>query len=170
VGPHTSNGLKKKFGRNAVATEGIGYAATIGANALPGGTDTRSKNLLKDTLNSMALKCRDSVIVTCGYSQGAAINHRAIEELDSRVQDQIAGVLLYGDPQKQQDRNQIPNFPKDKLKIICQPGDALCLGIPIILPPHSTYHARADDGVEFLTAQIEAAQAKIKAEKCEARG
>jgi cutinase len=57
-----------------------------------------------DILNAMAQKCPDSVIVTGGYSQGAAVNHRAIESLTAAVQDQIAGVILYGDTQKQQVR------------------------------------------------------------------
>ncbi|KAI8934961.1 hypothetical protein NX059_008627 [Plenodomus lindquistii] len=163
VGPPTSNGLKQEFGANAVATEGIDYAASLGTNAIPGGTDARSKNLMKETLTSMASKCPDSVIVSGGYSQGAAVNHRAIEELPANVQDQIAGVVLYGDTQKQQDRNQIPNFPADKVKIICQPGDAVCVGTLSVLPAHLTYGSRANEGVQFLTQQIKGAQAKIKA-------
>lgn len=111
----------------------------------------------------MASQCPDSVIVSGGYSQGAAVNHRAIEELPSNVQDQIAGVVLYGDTQKQQDNDQIPNFPKDKVKIICQIGDAVCRGTLTVLPAHLTYGARADEGIEFLTTQIRGAQAKIKA-------
>ncbi|KAJ4381283.1 hypothetical protein N0V86_003632 [Didymella sp. IMI 355093] len=163
VGPPTSNGLKKEFGADAVATEGIDYAATIGTNAIPGGTDAISKRKMQDTLKSMAQKCPDSVIVTGGYSQGAAVNHRAIEELDTAVKDQIAGVVLYGDTQKLQDRNQIPNFPADKVKIICQPGDAVCLGQLVVLPAHLTYGVRANEGVDFLVQQIKGAQAKIKA-------
>ncbi|KAJ4353113.1 hypothetical protein N0V95_003647 [Ascochyta clinopodiicola] len=163
VGPPTSDGLKKEFGANAVATEGISYAATIGTNAIPGGTDAASKKLMQDTLNSMAQKCPDSVIVAGGYSQGAAVNHRAIEELDAGVRDQIAGVVLYGDTQKQQDKNQIPNFPADKVKIICQPGDAVCQGALVVLPAHLTYGSRADEGVDFLVQQVKGAQAKIKA-------
>jgi len=155
--------LKQKFGANAVATEGIDYAATIGTNAIPGGTDTVSKRLMQDTLNSMAQKCPDSVIVAGGYSQGAAVNHRAIEELDTAVKDQIAGVVLYGDTQKQQDNDQIPNFPADKVKIICQVGDAVCRGQLLVLPAHLTYGARADEGVDFLVQQVKGAQAKIKA-------
>lgn len=111
----------------------------------------------------MAQKCPDSVIVAGGYSQGAAVNHRAIEELDAGIQDQIAGVVLYGDTQKQQDNNQIPNFPADKVKIICQTGDAVCLGQLLVLPAHLTYGSRADEGVEFLVQQVKSAQAKIKA-------
>ncbi|KAF9698323.1 hypothetical protein EKO04_003490 [Ascochyta lentis] len=162
VGPPTSNGLKREFGADAVATEGISYAATIGTNAIPGGTDTASKKLMQDTINAMAQKCPDSVIVAGGYSQGAAVSHRAIEELDASVQEQIAGVVLYGDTQKQQDRNQIPNFPADKVKIICQPGDAVCRGTLIVLPAHLTYGSRADEGIEFLVQQVKGAQAKIK--------
>ncbi|KAH9875389.1 hypothetical protein J1614_004881 [Plenodomus biglobosus] len=163
VGPPTSNGLKQAFGADAVATEGIDYAASIGTNALPGGTDSSSKNLMQDILTSMASQCPDSIIVTGGYSQGAAVNHRTIEDLPTTVQDQIAGVVLYGDTQKQQDNNQIPNFSADKVKIICQVGDAVCRGTLTILPAHLTYGARADEGVEFLATQIRGAQAKIKA-------
>lgn len=163
VGPPTSDGLKKAFGANAVATEGIDYAASIGTNAIPGGTDAASKRLMQNTLNSMAQKCPNSVIVAGGYSQGAAVNHRAIEELDAGVKDQIAGVVLYGDTQKQQDRNQIPDFPANKVKIICQPGDAVCRGQLVVLPAHLTYGARADEGVAFLVQQVKGAQAKIKA-------
>merc|ERR1712137_1067006 len=103
VGPPTSDGLKQEFGQDAVATEGIPYAASLGTNAIP------------------------------------------------------------GDTQKLQDRDQIPNFPKEKVKIICQPGDAVCLGTLSVLPAHLTYGTRANEGVEFLSQQIKGAQAKIKA-------
>lgn len=118
---------------------------------------------MQNTLTSMAQKCPDSIIVTGGYSQGAAVNHRAIESLDAAVKDQIAGVVLYGDTQKLQDKNQIPNFPADKVKIICQPGDAVCLGTLTVLPAHLTYGVRADEGVQFLVQQVKSAQAKVKA-------
>jgi cutinase len=118
---------------------------------------------MSDTLTSMAAKCPDSIIVAGGYSQGAAVNHRAIEDLPAEVQDRIAGVVLYGDTQKQQDKEQIPNFPKEKVEIICQLGDAVCNGVLTVLPAHLTYGVRADDGVEFLTAQIKGAQAKVRA-------
>jgi cutinase len=118
---------------------------------------------MADTLTSMASKCPDSVIVAGGYSQGAAVNHRAIEDLPANVKDQIAGVVLYGDTQKKQDQEQIPNFPKEKVQIICQVGDAVCNGVLTVLPAHLTYGVRADEGVEFLTKQIKGVQAKIKA-------
>lgn len=100
--------MKQNFGDNAVATEGINYAAALAPNALPGGTDAASKDLMKQTLQDMASKCPDSIIVAGGYSQGAAVNHRAISELDPAVQNRIAGVILYGDTQKQQVCYSIP--------------------------------------------------------------
>lgn len=109
------------------------------------------------TLTDMASKYPDCVIVTGGYSQGAAVNHSAIKGLPANVKDQIAGVVLYGDTQKLQDRDQIPNFPKEKVKIICQPGDAACLGTLAVLPVHLTYGVRVDEGVEFSTSQIKGA-------------
>jgi cutinase len=122
---------------------------------------------MADTLIDMASKCPNSVIVAGGYSQGAAVNHRAIEDLPANVQDQIAGVVLYGDTQKKQDNEQIPNFPREKVQIICQLGDAVCNGVLTVLPAHLTYGVRADEGVEFLTTQIRSAQAKLKARKVE---
>jgi hypothetical protein len=94
--------LKRIFGERAVATEGVDYAALISTNALPGGTDALSRALMQRTINDMASKCPNSVIVTGGYSQGAAVNHRAIESLPQNVKDRIAGVILYGDTQKLQ--------------------------------------------------------------------
>jgi cutinase len=119
VGPPTSDGLKRIFGVGAVATEGIDYEADLLPNALPGGTDNASKRLMQRTLNAMASQCPESVIVTGGYSQGAAVNHRAIEELDAAVQDQIAGVILYGDTQKQQVRKRQESFAQ-------LPSDSYC--------------------------------------------
>ena len=141
----------------------------MSTNVLPGGTDNASKRLFQKTLTDMSSKCPDSVIVAGGYSQGAAVNHRAIEELDAGVKDQIAGVVLYGDTQKLQDRDQIPNFPKEKVKIICQPGDAVCRGTLAVLPAHLTYGVRADEGVNFLVQQVKGAQAKIKARNAKRR-
>ena len=57
---------------------------------------------MQTTINAMASQCPDSIIVTGGYSQGSAVNHRAIEELSASVKDRIAGVVLYGDTQKLQ--------------------------------------------------------------------
>jgi cutinase len=120
---------------------------------------------MQDTITAMASQCPDSTIVVGGYSQGAAVCHRAIEELPAATKDRIAGVVLYGDTQKQQDNNQIPGFDPAKTKIICAPGDLVCVGTLTILPAHLSYGADADEGAAFLNQQITAAQGAAAARK-----
>ncbi|KAF2177217.1 carbohydrate esterase family 5 protein [Zopfia rhizophila CBS 207.26] len=165
VGPPISDGLKAEFGNNAVATEGIDYPALLSTNALPGGADPIGINDMRDVLTRANRQCPDSILVAGGYSQGAAVCHRAIENLPQNVKDQIAGVVTYGDTQKQQDNNQIPNFPREKVEIICNPGDLVCEGTLTVLPPHLAYGVRAGEGVNFLSQQIRGAQAGAKARK-----
>jgi cutinase len=165
VGPQTSDAIKAQFGAQNVATEGIDYAAALAPNALPGGTDRRSKTLMQDTINAMVSQCPDSAIVVGGYSQGAAVVHRAVEELPAATMARIAGAVTYGDTQKQQDNNQIPGFDPAKTKVICAPGDLVCVGTLTILPPHLSYGANADEGAAFLNQMITQAQAAAKARK-----
>lgn len=120
---------------------------------------------MTDTLMAMASQCPDSVIVAGGYSQGAAVNHRAIEALPADVQSRVAGVILYGDTQNTQDNAQIPGYPKDKTMIICAPGDLVCKGTLTILPAHLSYGANAGMGSAFLNQQITTAMAAAKVRK-----
>ncbi|KAI9046832.1 hypothetical protein LZ554_008913 [Drepanopeziza brunnea f. sp. 'monogermtubi'] len=158
VGPPTGEGLKSAFGAGNVAVEGISYAAGLGTNALPGGADPAGITAMKDLLNGAASKCPTSILVAGGYSQGAALTHRAIENLSEDVKARIAGAITYGDTQNTQDKGQIPNFPKDKVLVICNSGDAVCQGTLSILPAHLDYVRRVPEAVTFLTGKIKAAQ------------
>jgi len=93
--------------------------------------------------------------------------HRVVEDLDASVQDQIAGVVTFGDTQNQQDNGQINNFPQDKTLVICNRGDAVCRGTLTILPAHLDYTRRADEAVDFLVQKANQATAarKRKAKK-----
>lgn len=86
------------------------------------------------------------------------MNHRAIEDLSSVVKDQIAGVVLFGDTQKRADNDQIPNFPKDKIKIFCgvANSDTVCLGnlAGAVLVPHLSYGIDAAEAGRFLIGKI----------------
>lgn len=53
------------------------------------------------------------------HRQGAAVNHRAIEDASAAVKAQIAAVVTFGDTQNQADNGQIPNFPRDKIRVFC---------------------------------------------------
>ncbi|KAF4776285.1 cutinase [Colletotrichum scovillei] len=154
VGPPTSDGLKKKYGENKVATEEVDYAAGLTTNFLPGGADPVGVDEMKRLLTDATNKCDKSKIVAGGYSQGAATAHRAIENLPDSVKSKILGVVTYGDTQNQQDKGQIPNFPKDKLKLICNEGDKVCTGTLEITPAHLDYERHVPEAVDFLTGKI----------------
>ncbi|KAH7026154.1 cutinase [Microdochium trichocladiopsis] len=156
-GPPTSDGLKAAFGNDAVATEGIDYAALLSTNALPGGADPAGIREMSDLLVQANQKCPDSKLVVAGYSQGAALVHRAVEDQSDAVKAQIVAAVTYGDTQNVQDRGQIPNFPKDKTKVICNTGDLVCSGTLIIAAPHLTYGRRVDEAVDFMVSKLNAA-------------
>lgn len=89
-------------------------------------------------------------------SQGAALTHRAVEDLSSAVKDKIVGAVTYGDTQNLQDGGQIPNFPPEKTLVICNDGDAVCAGTLTILAPHLDYVRRVPEAVSFLVGRIQA--------------
>lgn len=93
------------------------------------------------------------------FSQGAALVHRAVENLAQSVKDKIVGVVTFGDTQNLQDNGQIPNFPASKVLVICNTGDLVCAGTLTILEPHLDYVRRVPEAVAFLTQKITAAQA-----------
>lgn len=140
-----------------MATEGIDYAAALGTNALPGGADPAGIREMSDLLVQANVDCPTSKIVVGGYSQGAALVHRAVEDQPQAIKDQIVAAITYGDTQNLQDRGQIPNFPKDKTLVICNTGDLVCSGSLIIAAPHLAYRGRVDEAVEFMLSKINAA-------------
>jgi cutinase len=132
-----------------VATEGINYAALLETYFNPGGADYAGIAQMHNLLIDAAGKCPNSKLVAGGYSQGAALTHRAIEDLPDSVKQKIVGAITYGDTQNQQDNGQIPNFPKDKVKIICNVGDLVCQGSLVIAAPHLAYQPRVGEAVDF---------------------
>ncbi|PBP25205.1 hypothetical protein BUE80_DR003706 [Diplocarpon rosae] len=157
VGQPAGRALKEALGEDQVAVEGIDYAAAIRTNLLPGGADPAGVTAMRDLLVDAASKCPTSALLAGGYSQGAAVTHRAIEDLDPAVMDKIAGVVTFGDTQNTQDQGRIPNFPAEKLMIICNPGDAVCTGTLAILAPHFDYTKHVPEAVSFLTSKLTAA-------------
>lgn len=142
-----------------IVLQGIDYAAGLSTNFLPGGADPVGIQGMADMINQVTSQCgADTTLVVAGYSQGAAVVHRAVEDLPAATMANIAGVVTFGDTQNQQDNEQVPNFPKDKTMIICATGDAVCRGTLTILPAHLSYGNRADDASEFLTQMIQNAQ------------
>lgn len=63
----------------------------------------------------------------------------AISILPSNVIKQVNSVVLYGYTKNKQNGGRIPNYPTEKTKIICEPGDLVCDGTLIITASHLLY-------------------------------
>jgi cutinase len=111
-------------------------------------------------LSTATSLCPSSTVVASGYSQGAALTHRAIEGLGQAVKDRIAGVVTFGDTQTLQDGEHILGFPLNKTLIICNQGDVICAGTLWVVPTHFDYTRRVPEAVAFLVSRIEAAGVK----------
>ena len=68
IGPDLRRALERALPRGqSLTTQGVDYAALLSTNYLPGGTDTRSENEMKDMLRLAHTKCPDAQIVVSGY-------------------------------------------------------------------------------------------------------
>ncbi|KAK5661130.1 hypothetical protein OQA88_11020 [Cercophora sp. LCS_1] len=156
VGPALSNALKTYFGPENVASQGVNYLALIETNFYPGGAPPYAIYEMQILLANAAIYCPQSKIVVAGYSQGAAITHRAVESLPQQVRDRISGIVTFGDTQAFQDGGRIKNYPLEKTFIICNTGDMVCMGTAYIAPTHfpEYYVQRVPEAVSFLVGRI----------------
>ncbi|KAI8633560.1 cutinase [Xylariaceae sp. FL1651] len=157
VGPGVADQLKLRLGETRVAVEGVDYAALLSTNYLPGGTDAASEEAMKTLLNLANTKCPDSQILTGGYSQGGAVNHRAIEDMPQAIKDKIKGVVLFGDTQKTAEGSQIRGFPTSKTDFFCDNGlDQVCNGVlsAAVLAPHLSYGLNAVEAGNWLADRV----------------
>ncbi|KAI1749743.1 cutinase-domain-containing protein [Xylaria castorea] len=107
-----------------------------------------------------AAACAHSKIVVSGYSQGAAIVHRAIEGLPEETRARIAGVVTFGDTQTLQDGGRVAGYPANRTLIICNAGDIVCSGYMVpIYPVHWDYVKWVPTATLFLARTVLAANA-----------
>jgi cutinase len=135
---------------------GGAYTASVGSNALPGGTTPAAYNEAISIFEEAAQKCPDTIIVAAGYSQGAAVMVNAVSKLDASVQNRVAGVVLYGNTRNRQENGKIPNFPPEKAKTYCNASDGVCGGALLVTAGHLTYTRDVSSAVQYLQGQISA--------------
>jgi cutinase len=129
------------------------YSASLATNISPARTDQGSISKGVAAFQRASGACR--VMVAGGYSQGAAVMHNVIgKRLSQSIKSRIAGVVLYGDTRNKQDRGKIPNFPANRVKVICNKGDGVCGGALLVNVGHMTYTARIGEGASFLASRV----------------
>jgi cutinase len=134
------------------------YSASLATNISPARTDATSISKGVAAFEKAAGACK--TLVAGGYSQGAAVMHNVISKrLTPAIKARIAGVVLYGDTRNKQDRGRIPNFPAEKVKVICNKNDGVCGGQLLVNVGHMTYTARIGEGAKFLASRVKALKA-----------
>jgi cutinase len=129
---------------------------------VPGGGDPKGIQEAKKDYELAAKKCPDTVIIGGGYSQGAAITHRAVEQLSAGVKARIAGVVLYGDTQNKQSGGRIKGFPADRARVFCngygdlkgKSKDGVCGGGLMVNGGHMSYGATFNSAADWLSKKV----------------
>jgi cutinase len=165
-GPPTANGLKEVFGADAVAVEGIDYGALISTNFARGGADPAGISEMQRLIQQATTQCPDSKLIVGGYSQGAALTHRAVENLPQAQKDNIVAAFTFGDTQNEQVRqsclgshgqcdlqecrttDKFPTFLPTRQRLFATEGMPCALGL---LPSYHLIWTIADEHQRRLT-------------------
>jgi cutinase len=89
--------------------------------------------------------------------------HGAIATLDQATKSKLIGGVLFGDSMNGKHNGQIPNFPADRVKQLCNDGDGICSKqISGITAPHLMYGSDGSAGraVTFLIGLVNGAGGK----------
>lgn len=126
VGDAFVQGLRDRTGRD-IAASAVNYPAH--QDIAPGVDD------LTGQLESFASRCPSTRIIVGGYSLGAGVTNRVLNDpLPQGVDDRIAAVVLFGNASRLLN---VPLAPgpefAGKFIDVCNPGDPICSGGPFAL-------------------------------------
>lgn len=137
-----------------MAGQGVEYPAALLDNLKDGGCDPEDAEKMAALITQAATQCPDAKLVVSGFSQGAAMVHRSVEQLDAATAGRIVAGVTYGDTQNEQDGAAIPGLAADRTLIICHEGDLVCEGTLIITLAHGGYENEAPEAVEFIVGNL----------------
>ncbi|KAH8689500.1 carbohydrate esterase family 5 protein [Talaromyces proteolyticus] len=134
VGPQFFEELSSRV--PSAALQGVdpdAYKADLYGYLSEGGSDDGAVSLAS-TVNDYNSKCPDSVIVISGWSQGALVAHKALEQISSTALDKTAALVTFGDPNGVWNNTALPeSIPSSSFSTSCVTGtifDPLCAQIP----------------------------------------
>ncbi|KIM48552.1 carbohydrate esterase family 5 protein [Hebeloma cylindrosporum] len=149
IGPGFQTALRGALGTRSLTFTGINYPATI-AGFLAGG-DAGGARTMANSVTSTASSCPNTKLVISGYSQGAQLVHLAAAQLSATVQNRVVAAVTFGDPNRDK---ALPGVLQGRRKTFCAAGDLICTGSAIVLPPHLSYGANAQEAASFVVARV----------------
>lgn len=129
------------------------YSASLLGNLNAGGVPANEARAFAQQITAAATACPNAGIFVSGYSQGAALVHRGVEQLTTAVKAKVRAAVTFGDTQRKQDGGRIPSFDTSKTLIICRTGDRICEGTLIITSFHQDYSPLAPQGAAFMVSK-----------------
>ncbi|KAG5980645.1 hypothetical protein E4U55_003805 [Claviceps digitariae] len=163
VGPIVANTLTNQLGKGGIWIQGVGgpYTAGLAENAMPAGSSPAAIGEMGRLFTLAHTKCPSSIILAGGYSQGAALAAAAVSAASPAVRNQIAATVLFGYTKNLQNNGKIPNYPADRVKVFCNPGDMVCTGSLFITEAHLNYApAAANAAPQFLENKVAVAASR----------
>ncbi|KAG6116150.1 hypothetical protein E4U14_000460 [Claviceps sp. LM454 group G7] len=157
VGPTVANTLTNQLGQGQVWIQGVGgpYTAGLPENAMPAGSSPAAIAEMDRLFTLAHTKCPTSSILAGGYSQGAALAAAAVSNASPEIRNQIVATVLFGYTKNLQNGGKIPNYPADRVKVFCNPGDMVCTGSLVITPAHLNYIPQAGSAApQFLESKV----------------
>jgi Cutinase len=132
VGPDLTQSLQSKI--KSVAVQGVdaeAYQATLGDYLAQGGSNAGAQSMAQ-TVKDYVSKCPNSAVVMAGWSQGALVAHKALDQLDSTTLKRVAGLVTFGDPWHlfSKDAPPIPGYNTQGYCVTGTDFDPLCADLP----------------------------------------
>ncbi|KAF3766621.1 family 5 carbohydrate esterase [Cryphonectria parasitica EP155] len=147
VGPPFFEAFANIVGNSNLVVQGVDYPANI-AGFLEGGDPAGSKTMASDIEQALS-DCPGAKVIISGYSQGGQLVHNAANLLSSDITAQIAGAIIFGDPDN---GTAVTGISAADTDVYCHVGDDICLGGDLVLPQHLTYADDADAAAQFAAA------------------
>ncbi|KAF1836773.1 cutinase precursor [Decorospora gaudefroyi] len=157
AGPPFVTAIGAMMGAGNVAVQGIEYPATV-PGFLAGG-DAGGSRLMAQMVGQVRAACPDTALVMAGYSQGGQVVHNAADMLSTEDSAFVSSAIIFGDPDN---GDAVGQVPAANTKIICATGDLICAGQAVILAPHLSYGANANEAARFAVSNMGAAGAAAK--------